>query len=249
MAVMAKFYARGTEVLEHRHKRDQLIYAKSGVMRVATKHETWIVPPDRAVYILAGTQHTVSMRGDVEMRTLYIDPFCGKNLPKTLGVFEVSMLLEALILNLQAEPIDYEIQGRGGDMVRLILSEITSAKSLSLTIPMPRDRRLYQLCNILLNDPQRSETLDAWSVIVGASSRTLLRLFISETGLSFSAWRQRVRFHNALEALVQGESVNKVARANGYQSPSAFSHSFQKVIGATPSSLKNTSKRSGLSSR
>jgi len=55
-----------------RHTRDQLLYAVSGVMRIQTDAEAWIVPPDRAVYLPAGTRHTVGIRGNLEMRTLYI---------------------------------------------------------------------------------------------------------------------------------------------------------------------------------
>jgi len=71
-AAMAKSFADGFEIEPHSHARDQLIYAVSGLMRVRTAHDAWIVPPDRAVYLPARTTHSISMRGDVEMRTLYI---------------------------------------------------------------------------------------------------------------------------------------------------------------------------------
>ena len=50
-AAMAKRFADGFEIAPHSHQRDQLIYAVSGLMRVRTEHEAWIVPPDRAVYV------------------------------------------------------------------------------------------------------------------------------------------------------------------------------------------------------
>ncbi len=237
VAVMAKSFAAGFETPLHHHTRDQLIYAQSGVMRVHSERETWIVPPKRAVYIVAGIAHKVAMRGNVEMRTLYIDANCSPNLPKSITALEVSTLLRALILSLLNEPLDYGNVSRGGDMVRLILSEITRARRLSLGIPMPKDIRLRTLCDALLRQPERSETLEEWSLIVGASVRTLSRLFSSQTGMSFTAWRQRVRFHNAMEALVGGEPIAKVAHKNGYSSPSAFTHSFRKTFGVTPSSL------------
>ena len=56
-------------------------------------------------------------------------------------------------------------------------------------------------------------------------------------GLSFTGWRQRVRFHNAMEAIVRGEQVGAVARANGYESASAFTAAFRKALGMTPSAL------------
>jgi len=241
IAVMAKSFSAGFETPLHHHARDQLIYAQSGVMRVHSARETWIVPPKRAVYIVAGSVHKVTMRGNVEMRTLYIDKNCSPDLPKSITALEVNTLLRALILNLLNEPLDYGKDSRGGDMVRLIISEITRAKKLALGISMPEDIRLRALCDALLLQPERRETLDEWSLIVGASVRTLSRLFTSQTGMGFSSWRQRVRFHNAMEALANGEPIGKVARKNGYSSPSAFTHSFRKLFGVTPSSLGSRS--------
>lgn len=83
----------------------------------------------------------------------------------------------------------------------LILAEIAKARRLSLVIPMPRDPRLLRVCHALLADPANGRTLDGWVGAAGAA-RTLARLFEAELGLSFATWRQRVRFHNALEAIV-----------------------------------------------
>ena len=70
--------------------------------------------------------------------------------------------------------------------------------------------------------------------IAGASARTLARLFESELDLSFTAWRQRVRFHNALEAIARNEPIERIAADNGYRSPSAFSAAFRSVMGHAP---------------
>ena len=78
-------------------------------------------------------------------------------------------------------------------------------------------------------------TLDDWAQVAGASSRTLARLFERDLGMSFNQWRQRIRFHNALEALSRGESIARVAKQHGYNSASAFSAAFGKVMGASPS--------------
>ena len=246
VAAMAKTFPDGSATTRHAHRRDQLIYAVSGVMRVRTNREAWVVPPDRAVYIPGGTEHAVAMRGRVEMRTLYIDAEAATGLPEAATVLEVSDLLRALVLALLEEPVVYEPAGRGGRLAELILDEIPRAKPLSLVIPMPRDKRLVRLCDALLADPRREETLEAWSHEVGASPRTLSRLFQDEIGLTFTAWRQRVRFHNALEALVRGEPVGAVARANGYASSSAFAAAFRKSLGVAPSSVGGASRRVGV---
>lgn len=237
IAVMAKSFAPGDTVAPHAHARDQVLYATRGVMRVATSSEAWIVPPDRALYVPAGLEHGVAIRGGVEMRTLFIQPGAASGLPVRPAVLEISSLLRALILALLDEPVFYDEAGRGGLLAGLILDELGRAQQLQLVIPMPRDERLKRLCKALLDDPARAETLDEWAVEAGASPRTLSRLFSSEVGLSFTQWRQRVRFHNAMEAIVRGDPVGQVARANGYESASAFTAAFRKTMGVTPGSL------------
>jgi AraC-like DNA-binding protein len=41
-----------------------------------------------------------------------------------------------------------------------------------------------------------------------------------------------------MEAIVRGEPVGSVARANGYASASAFTAAFRKTMGVTPGSLR-----------
>jgi AraC-like DNA-binding protein len=240
LAGMAKSFADGHEIALHHHRRDQLLYAVSGIMRIRTEREAWIVPPDRAVYIPAHTAHSVSMRGAVEMRTLYLVPGSAPDLPAAPLAIQVTDLLRALIMALIEEPLLYDETGRGGAIAGLIHSEIARADRLSLVVPMPADSRLSRICLGLLADPADTRTLDQWAELAGASPRTLARLFRQEVGLSFAAWRQRVRFHNALEALVKGEPLVRVAARNGYRSPSAFSAAFRKAMGSAPSSLRES---------
>lgn len=238
LAAMSKSFRDGFEIEPHHHARDQLVYAVTGVMRVRTADEAWIVPPDRAVYLPARTVHSISIRGQVEMRTLYISRDASDDLPVTPTVLEVSALLRELVLAMVEEPVIYDEKGRAGAVAFLILAEIARAQRLSLVIPMPHDPRLLRVCNALLADPASRLTLDSWVDTAGASSRTLARLFESELGMSFAAWRQRVRFHNALEAIVAGEPIARVAERNGYRSSSAFSAAFRKAMGQPPSSLR-----------
>jgi AraC-like DNA-binding protein/quercetin dioxygenase-like cupin family protein len=242
LAAMAKSFPDRSEIHPHSHQRDQFLFAVRGIMRVRTENEAWIVPPHRAVYIPGRTVHAISVGGGLEMRTLYLTPDAGTGLPVTPTVLEVSDLLRSLVLALIAEPLLYDEDGRGGALALLILSEIASAKRLALGVPMPRDARLGQLCAALLGDPSSRLTLDGWSETAGASARTLARLFEREIGMSFGAWRRRVRLHNAIEEIVAGEPVAQVAARNGYRSASAFSAAFRREIGMAPSSLERGNK-------
>ena len=113
LAAMAKSFHGQFEIRPHFHERDQLLFAVHGVMRVRTKNEAWIVPPDRAVYIPARTVHAISVRGGLEMRTLYLIPDAGPGLPVVPIVLEVTDLLRNLVLALIDEALLYDEAGRG----------------------------------------------------------------------------------------------------------------------------------------
>jgi AraC-like DNA-binding protein/mannose-6-phosphate isomerase-like protein (cupin superfamily) len=243
IAAMSKTFNDGSRIEPHHHSRDQFLYSVTGIMRVRTRAEAWIVPPDRAVYLPARVEHSIGIRGLVTMSTLYIAPRAHDGLPTAPTVLEISPLLRGLVLALIDEPVIYDEQGRGGALAQLIFSEIMRARRLPLVIPMPRDPRLLRVCNAILADPASRHTLDDWADGAGASVRTLARLFESELGVGFVAWRQRVRFHNALEAIIAGEPVALVAERNGYRSASAFSAAFRTVMGQSPSSLRSDGAR------
>ncbi len=207
-------------------------------MRVRTEAEAWIAPPNRAVYVPAQTIHAITTRSVVEMRSLYIAPGSGDGLPARPTVLDVSGLLRELVLALLEEPLVYDETGRGGAIARLILSEIARAPRLPLAVPLRRDPRLFRVCEALLADPASPLPLEGWAETGGASARTLARLFQSKLGIGFAGWRQRVRFQNAIEAIVAGEPVARVAARNGYRSAAAFTAAFRKAFGVSPSGLR-----------
>ncbi len=236
VAAMGKGFPAGFQIAAHSHARDQMLYAVSGTMRIRTAQDAWVVPPDRAVYIPGGIVHGVTMRGPVEMRTLYIDIAGSPTaaLPGSPVGLMVTPLLRALILALLDEPIVYAAGTRADRLAMLILDEIARARPSAMSIPMPQDRRLLKLCEALLDDPSLGITLDGWADQCGASRRTIARLFRSECRMTFTAWRQRVRFHGAIEALSRGVSVGEAARQQGYGSVSAFTAAFRRTFGVPP---------------
>ncbi len=66
------------------------------------------------------------------------------------------------------------------------------------------------------------------------SERNLARLIVKETGLSFRQWRQQLQLIMALQGLVKGDTVQKVAHTLGYDSTTAFITMFKKGLGQTP---------------
>ena len=93
--------------------------------------------------------------------------------------------------------------------------------------------------------PGNPATLSEWGRRVGASERTLSRLFAVETGLTFVQWRRQLRLRRALELLAQGRSVSAVSLEVGYQSLSAFVTMFRKGTGQRPSEYRRSALGGG----
>lgn len=231
---LADEYPHGFVDPRHTHKRAQFLYAIAGVTSVTTDTASFVVPPHRAVWIPSGVAHEVRCRGNVSVRTLYVDPRARSDLSDISRVLEVSRLLRVLVLEAMSVPIEYSIDGRDGRIMALILDEIALAPSVPLHVPMPQDPRLLRICRAILDDPAQADTLDDWARTAGMCRRNLTRLFLRETNTTFAAWRQRVRLMEALTRLASGESVTTVAFDVGYNSPSAFTAMFRKTFGVAP---------------
>ena len=234
IVAMAKEFPSGHLIPLHQHGRSQLLYASSGVMTVTTHGGIWVVPPFRAVWVPAHTQHQINVSGDLSMRTLYIDPTYFSGPSVGCCVIFVSPLLKELILHAMNMPRLYPLKGAEERLLTVILDQIRSMRIAPLKLPIPDDVRLKKIYKHLSINPGDSRTLEAWGKMVGATSRTLSRLFRLEIGMSFVQWRQQLRILEALRRLAIKEPVTTVAIDLGYDSPSAFISMFKKTLGKTP---------------
>jgi AraC-like DNA-binding protein len=82
-------------------------------------------------------------------------------------------------------------------------------------------------------------TLAEWAADIGASERTVARLFRDELGLSYQQWRQQAILAHALPLLTRGQPVSAVAAASGYASDSAFTAMFKAAMGQPPSHFQS----------
>lgn len=218
----------------HHHPWSQLAYCASGLIQVTVDtnlaQTTYLLPPSRAAWIPPQARHAVTVVESAQVRTLYLDPGATPPDWNDCRVLTVSPLLRELILALQDTPVGDREQALMG----LVLDELQNADTLSLGVPLPRDKRLRSLCELVLRDPGERATLAEWARRIGASERTVARLFRTELGTSYQQWRQQVVLAQALPMLARGEPVSTVAAASGYASDSAFSAMFKAAMGQSP---------------
>jgi AraC-like DNA-binding protein/mannose-6-phosphate isomerase-like protein (cupin superfamily) len=234
----------------HRHRRAQLVYASRGVITVNTADGTWVVPPQQAVWVPAGITHEVASPGMLSMRSLYIHPSVTAGLPDKCCVVAIRPLLRELILETMRLPAVYPAVGPAARLLGVLLDELQRLQPVPLHLPLPQDRRLSIITRTLIANPADNRTLKQWVPGTGASVRTLARLFLRDTGMTFIEWRSRLRILNAIERLGSGRPVTEIAYDLGYASPSAFVAMFRKTMGVAPTQYFHHSRdahRTGVS--
>lgn len=239
---LAREFPAGHIVARHRHDRGQLIFASRGVMRVDTPSGVWVVPPMRAVWAPPSVDHEIRGLGVVCLRTLLIDTAVSTALPAHCCVIHVSPLLRELILRVAS--LGEEVSGSRSApyLIELIAEEICDSHVLPLKIPMPKDPRIMRICQRILQDPADDRTCTQWGFHVGATSRTLERLFHKETGMTFGSWRRQARLLAALKSLATTTPVANIASDLGYRSPAAFTAMFKRAFGCAPSEFFSSSR-------
>jgi AraC-like DNA-binding protein len=227
-------YAAGHVIAPHFHDRDQLIFASRGVMTVTTDDGAWVVPMHRAVWIPAKTGHTVAMSGCVAMRTLYLRPGLAASLPRECCVINVPALLKELILHACACGSLQRRVSPQSHLIDVILDQLRVIQLAPLQLPLPDDPRAIRVADLLRADPSDRRPLAIISRHSGASTRTIERLFVDSTGMTFGKWRQQLRLMQAMRLLGGGAKVTLAALEAGYSTPSAFIAAFRKALGTTP---------------
>jgi AraC-like DNA-binding protein len=222
------------------HARGHLVYAASGVLAVHTDRGTSIVPANRVAWTPAGFTHTHSAHGDTDMRIVFLAPSLARLVPGHPAVFLTSGLAREVLLALTG-PANYDDPARPGysraarsRLLRVLVEELREAAEQPLHLPEPRDDRLQAIARMLRETPADNATLAELGTRIGASTRTLSRLFRSELGMTFYEWRTQLRVYHALVLLADGHDTTGTAYACGWANPSSFIAAFTHIIGTTP---------------
>jgi AraC-like DNA-binding protein len=235
ITVVSRSIAIDSVVSKHSHRWGQFVYAHSGVLAVSTPFNRYIVPPEQGVWLIPEIEHVVTAISDVQLTSFYFDLSLLDQLPIDCCVLQVNDFLKVLIKEANHIKSDYQWDSTDGRLLQLILDRLTLAPNKICKLPYPRDLRLLNLLSEIQASPENKNTLHEWGIIVGASARTLSRLFKKETGLNYSEWRQRLNIQIAISQLSLGKSITSTSLHLGYESPSSFIHMFKTKTGKTPS--------------
>ncbi|WP_328472605.1 helix-turn-helix transcriptional regulator [Streptomyces sp. NBC_00448] len=215
------------------------MYAAGGVLAVRTERGTSIVPANRVAWTPAGFTHDHRAHGHTDMRIVFLTPSLARLVPDRPAVFLASGLAREVLLALTG-PRNYDDDATGysrsarSRLLRVLVEELREAPEQPLHLPEPRDDRLRAIARILHETPADNATLTELGKAIGASTRTLSRLFRNELGMTFYEWRTQLRVHHALVLLAEGHDTTRTAYACGWANPSGFIEAFTHIIGTTP---------------
>jgi len=223
-----------TQIISHSHPWSQLSYSCVGVMHIETNAGIFVIPPEQALWLPPGMAHQHFCKNKVSYRSLYIDPVLSEMLGNKVRPLTVDPLLKSLILEISNWPEDYEETEETQRFLLVLLDRLAIAKSNELFMPTIQDKRLFPIIETLNQEPANKLTIEQWALKVGASSRTLNRLFNQNYGMGFSRWKQKLRILKSLELLNSNSRLVDIAFELGYESTSAFITAFKKQLGCSP---------------
>lgn len=216
----------------HQHQCGQLLFTQQGCTRITLDDHLCLLPPTRAAWIPCGVPHRAVMHKTVDYRSVYVSPAVAARLPTRVRVIEVNALLRAVLEAMAMAPFNTDWHtGRYAHLLALCLEEIQAAAEQPMLLPLPRDKRLAPL---LANLEQLPPTLQDLEKQIGASTKTIGRIFLRETGLGYQQWRQQWRLMRVIELLATGRSIGYCAFELGFASDSALIAFFKGITGTTP---------------
>jgi len=218
----------------HSHLRGQLYYCVAGAFNAQVQSQSWLVVPQRALWIPSGLVHQSKSEQSVSLRILYICTERYRDLPSTVRVVQVSPLLRELIAAAIQQGDSWLDKSPESRVASVLVDQIVSSFTEQLCLPLPLDSRALAVCTYLQDNPSLHVDIDAVCRNYGISQRTLVRVLKRESGTSLQQWRQQLLLLKSIEMISKRKSVTYIATELGYATPSAFSSMFRRAIGVSP---------------
>ena len=224
----------------HKHPWHQIVFPFEGILQTKVTDTQFVVPHSGMLFIPANTWHESFVMTETKFIGIYLNPEINIDFPLAAKAISVTPFLRELILHInQSVTRSNASQVEITKLLDVLIDQLGRGEPYDMTLLLPRDRRLMQIFKALMANPQCATKLSGWAKQVGASERTLSRLFIKELGMSFPLWRQHLRLVSSLSLLESKDSIQEIAYNVGYNSDSSFIYAFKSVFKQTPQQYRN----------
>jgi AraC-like DNA-binding protein/quercetin dioxygenase-like cupin family protein len=221
----------------HCHDLHQLEYAFEGVAQVETSTARYLLPPQQAIWIPAGTEHCTTLT-HVRTVSVFFDPALGLHAGDRVRVLAVAPVIREMLLHARRWPIDRSSTTPAVDRFFATLADLIieslDQKEL-LWLPTSRHPLVDAAIEFMIDHQGEAMTIDDVCVAIGTSQRSLRRAFGSEIGMPWRQYLLQTRLLGAMALLAQPQpNVLAVAMAVGFDSVSGFTRAFRRYAGETP---------------
>ena len=221
----------------HAHDHHQLEYAVEGVAHVETATARYLLPPQQAVWIPAGVDHSSTL-SQVKAVSVFFAPDMGR-LPAgdQVRVLAAAPVIREMIRYATRWPIgriatDPMADGFFEALAYLVVEWLDQETPLCL--PTTRDPLISAVMDYTAEHLAEVSLRDVCAA-VGTSERSLRRAFLATTGMTWRQYLLESRLLAAMAMLAEdNRNVLTIALAVGFQSVSAFTRAFGRYTGETP---------------
>ena len=220
--------------MDHSHYEHELLWVERGTVQVRVQSQVWRLSRGLALWVPSGMAHRVVSDAAVALGATHINPLSCPQSWDAPTLMSVTPAMRELLLHDTQNDMPDEYRARAQ---RVCIDLLTPASVRRPELLVPTDPRVRRLVDEVLAHPRDSRSLEQWAMLLNVSSRTITRIFSSETHMSFVQWRIAVRMREAVSQLMSGRAVQQVSRHLGYSSVSAFVATFHRTIGVTPGAV------------
>ncbi|QKJ87712.1 AraC family transcriptional regulator [Paramixta manurensis] len=242
--VTEKQHPGGTHIIPHQHAHfAQLIFVISGCATFYFRDRVIIASQDQAVFIPCNQEHSIDITRHTALRTLSIfSPDDYHDHGDQPYRFQVGALLKALsdavCLMTRGKPSNEKEQR----LYHVLIDQLNQPHHPEIALPLPADPRVKKAIYLLANPDYLSCRMRQLCQQIGVGERTLTRLFIVSTGMTFTEYKRKIQIEQAISLLKEGHSVVDVALKVGYETQSGFIYAFKNHTGVSPLKFKKSDR-------
>lgn len=226
-------FKAGDILPEHNHDDGQILFARSGTMDLTADGRLFVIPSSRLAWIPPHLLHSIRFRNRTKLRTAYVQGASALQLFDSVRIFQASPLFRELLLRLVENP---DLDPSFGTLLeKTLLAELSQLNDEGLSVRFPKDSRAVRVAQTLIDHPADDRRFADWAKLAACSTKTLSRLFIQQTDMTFQLWRRHIRLLAALEYLEDGHSITETAHRVGFSTSSAFTEAYRLTFGHPPS--------------
>ncbi|HGY9612635.1 AraC family transcriptional regulator [Vibrio harveyi] len=227
----------------HQHTWHQVIFPIKGLLQTKTDHYQHLVPHTSALFVPAGIQHESIALSHTTFVGIYLNPEFGTEYEHQVRTITLTPFLNELLQEIRRQCEGLVSDEEVSRLLGVLHDQIMKDNVQTFQLLLPEDRRLKLIFEALTDTPALDWSLKQWGETVGASERTLSRLFSKEFNTSFQLWRQQIRLIYSLSLLDEELSIQSIADQVGYQNDSSYIKAFKAYFDVTPQQFRVNGRR------